>query len=130
MPSHQRKRGRWIKFWPQEVTYDRRGNRILAVDLTKEPTRVRCVLQTDRTNRAEIPGQQDVDVVNCIVPANIPGMGMWARAQLEDNGRWLDVNAPPFYRHGTRHVRHWTIPLRYRPDEGDGPGEQVSLPDG
>lgn len=121
MSSVQRRRGQEVAFWPETVTHDMRGNRIVFVDMDAEPTRVRAAVVPNRANRAEVPGQQEVDVYDAIVDPDIPGMGLWARAFWR--GSYWDVASPPAYHHGSPHVRHVTVTMRRRPDMGGPRGD-------
>lgn len=77
------------------------------------PYAVKAVFIPQRSQKAELPGQQDIDVTRMIVDWNLPGVDSWSRVSW--NGSMWDVVMPPAYHHGTRHVRHWSIDIRRRP---------------
>lgn len=115
MSSKQRRRGLPVKFWPRRKVTDRRGNVKLEVDMSAAPYETTAVGIPQRGSRAEVPGQQEIDVVRFIMAALPEDAGLWARAQWM--GDYWDVVAPPIYHHGTRHVRHWSIDCRRRPED-------------
>lgn len=127
MASIQRRRGEWVEFWHEVTSTDRRGNRQQVTDdpTTPPDIRVRAALIPDRSSRAEVPGQLEVEMLTCIVQADLANVGVYSRARAR--GRWYDIAAPPLLHPGSRHTRHWTVSLRYRPAVGAGPGEQVSI---
>lgn len=121
--SYQRQHGQVAKIWPQAVHVDRRGNRTVSVDMDANPLIERVAIVPDRASRAEVPGQQSVNVVQMVVDPNLKDVGLWSRVFVQ--GSWWDVSGPPAYHHGSsRHTRHWTIPLRRRPTPGAGDGEE------
>jgi hypothetical protein len=92
---------------------DNRGNEIVAVDMTATPIEVTAAFIPQRSSKAEVPGQQQINITQMIVAADLPGVDVWSR--VEWAGRLWDVAAPPAYHHGTRHTRHWSLDLRERP---------------
>ena len=103
------------KVYSQRNTTDRRGNHQMGTDMTAFIEVVGAFIP-QRSARAEVPGQAEINVTRMIVAAGIlpdQEMGLWSR--VEWNGRWWDVVTPPAYHHGTRHTRHWSIDLRERP---------------
>lgn len=121
--SWQRRHGQWVDIWPMVTITDRRGNRIKRVDMTAEPIRIKAAIIPERSTRAEIPGQQEVNVSTMIVDAGLKDVGLWSTVRCD--GIYYDIVAPPSYHYGTRATRHWSIPLRARPAQGAGPGESV-----
>ena len=113
MSGFQRRRGQPAKVWPTRTLTDSRGNAVVAVDLDAVPIEVRAAFIPQRSARAEVPGQQQIDVVTMLVAADLPEVNLWARVLWRD--RYWDVVSPPAYHHGTRHVRHWSMDLRERP---------------
>lgn len=111
--SVQRRRGQTAKAWPSKLTTDRRGNHVRVADLEVEPYVVQAAFIPQRSARAEVPGQAQINVVRMIVDPHIEGVDLWAR--IEWNGSQWDVVSPPAYHHGSRRVRHWSIDLRERP---------------
>ena len=110
MASMQRRRGEEITLYaPKEVT-DRRGNRVLIPQ--GEAVTIRCAETFDRSNRAEVPGQQSVEQISVILSRDVDAQ-LWTVAYFRD--AWWDVSAPPAQRRGNRHTRHQTAILRRRP---------------
>ena len=70
----------------------------------------------DRSARAELPGQQWINVYKMGTSANLAGVDMWSR--VEWNGAWWDIVSPPEHHHGMRLTQHWTFTIRQRPDDG------------
>lgn len=94
---------------------DNRGNEVKAANMD-DPITVSAVFVPQRSARAEVPGQVQIDVVRMLVEANLPDVDLWS--QVEWSGSQWDVVSPPAYHHGARnarHTRHWTIDLRKRP---------------
>ena len=113
MPSHQRARGQEAIVYPSKVIVDDRGNKVEVVDMDS-PIPVTAAFIPQRSQRAELPGQQDIDITTMIVDAELPGVDSWARVHWR--GSMWDAVVPPAYHHGTRHTRHVSIALRRRPD--------------
>lgn len=113
--SHQRRRGQPAIVYPTKVITDSRGNRVEMADMDN-PIPVTAVFSPQRSSRAELPGQQDIDITRMIVGTEVPGIDAidsWSRVFW--NGSMWDVVVPPAYHHGTRHTRHYTIDIRRRP---------------
>lgn len=108
----QRRHGQDAIVYKTHTTTDNRGNDVKSANLA-DPITVRAVFVPQRSARAELPGQMEIDVVRMLVDANLPGVTLWS--QVEWNGGQWDVVSPPSYHHGTRHTRHWSIDLRKRP---------------
>jgi hypothetical protein len=70
-----------------------------------------------RSAKAEVPGQQQIDITRIGFWVNPEDMGevtLWSRAEML--GKVYDFASPPVYHHGTaRHSRHWSADLRKRP---------------
>lgn len=113
--SRQRRRGQWVDVWKTKKVTDRRGNEVIVAD-PDGPYRVRAAFIPQRSSRAEVPGQQEINVTRMIVDPDLPDVNLWSR--VDWNGSQWDVAAPPAYHHGTRHTRHWSIDIRERPGEG------------
>ncbi|MEU4155699.1 phage head-tail adapter protein [Actinoplanes sp. NPDC026670] len=111
--SWQRRRGDTAKVWPTTKKTDGRGNDIYVVDMEAPPHLVRAVFIPQRSARAEVPGQQQINVVRMLVAADLKGVDLWSR--VEWRGVFWDVVTPPSLHVGTRHTRHWSIDLRERP---------------
>lgn len=107
---------------------DTRGNTQVVVDL-QNWIDVTAAFIPQRSSRGEVPGQIETNVVRMILEHDLPGVNLWSRVLWR--GQWWDVEAPPVYHHGTRHVRHWSMDIRQRPkgeplpdpEPGDGEGE-------
>jgi hypothetical protein len=94
-----------------EVT-DNRGNTTLRCD-TENPTKVRAAFIPQRGSKAEVPGQQLINIYRMLVDADTPDVDVWN--EVEWNGKRWDVAAPPQYHHGTRRNRHISVDIRERP---------------
>ncbi|MEU6056981.1 phage head-tail adapter protein [Streptomyces sp. NPDC047097] len=112
MSSHQRRRGVRAKVWKTVAHRDARGNVVLVADPTG-PIDVRCALIPQRSARAEVPGQQMINITRMIVAADLPDVTLWSRVEVL--GAQWDIVTPPAYHHGTRKTRHWSIDIRERP---------------
>ena len=111
--SRQRRRGQPITVYPRMKTTDKRGNDYLTPDLSK-PYEITAAVIPQRSSKAEIPGQQQIDVVRLIIDPDIAeNIGLWGRVHY--NGHEWDIAAPPAYHHGPRQSRHWSIDIRRRP---------------
>jgi len=115
--SLQRKRGLPITVYPRKLATTARGDEQWVVDL-ENPITSRCWVSADRSTKAEVPGQQEVDVVKVGVPVDLEAKGLGIGARVTLLGDDWDVVQPPAYRHGTRHVRHLSVTLRRRPSGG------------
>ncbi|MFI2673899.1 phage head-tail adapter protein [Streptomyces albidoflavus] len=91
---------------------DRRGNTVQSAD-PASPITVTAAFIPQRSARAEVPGQQQINVVRMLVRAGIEGLDLWSR--VEWAGKSWDVVSPPAYHHGDRRTRHWSLDLRERP---------------
>jgi len=112
MSSRQRRRGQIAKVWKTVETVDNRGNTVLVAD-PASPHEVRVAVIPQRSARAEVPGQQQINVIRLLVDANLPDVTLWSRVELD--GKQWDLVTPPAYHHGTRQTRHWSIDVRERP---------------
>ena len=111
--SVQRRRGETALVYPLVWTADNRGNRLLAPAFEAEPTPVRAAIVPERSSRAEVPGQQQINVVKMIVDGGTPDIHLWG--YVEAHGKKWDIAAPPEFHRGTRRTRHWSVTLRERP---------------
>ncbi|UZJ23712.1 hypothetical protein RHODO2019_10880 [Rhodococcus antarcticus] len=110
--SRQRRRGQYVSVWRTELFADRRGNeQIRSVPAT--PHSVRAAFIPQRSSKAEVPGQQQINVTRMIVDATLEDVSLWST--VEWNGHLWDVVAPAQFHYGTRHTRHWSIDIRERP---------------
>lgn len=110
--SIQRRRGQTATVYRTKVTVDNRGTKLIGIDLDN-PIQVRAAFIPQRSARAEVPGQVQINVVRMIVDSGLPDVNLWSRVDWQ--GKQWDVVTPPAHRHGTRHTRHWSIDLRERP---------------
>jgi hypothetical protein len=110
--SRQRRRGQWVTVYPTKIQQDSRGNDVKLVDMDN-PQRVRAVFIPQRSSKAEVPGQQQINVTRMIVDPHLEGVDLWSR--VEWDGKSWDLAAPPAYHHGPRRSRHWSIDIRQRP---------------
>jgi hypothetical protein len=108
----QRKHGQPAIIHPYKTVTDSRGHEVRVVDLDVSIPVV-AVFIPQRSQKAELAGQQQIQVVRMIVRHDIPNFELWA--QVEWAGAFWDVAAPPAYHHGTRHTRHISADLRLRP---------------
>ena len=77
------------------------------------PHEVRAAFIPQRSARAEVPGQAQINVQRMIVAADLTDVNLWSRVEWAGS-KW-DVVTPPAYHHGTRRTRHWSIDIRERP---------------
>lgn len=112
--TYQRRHGDPAIAYSSHVEVDARGNKVSIVDMD-QPHSVTAVFVPQRSSRAELPGQMDLEVSRMLVDANIPGVDAWSRVLWR--GAYWDVVTPPAL-HGSkamRQSRHWSIDLRRRP---------------
>ncbi|MFJ9827706.1 phage head-tail adapter protein [Streptomyces sp. NPDC101160] len=110
--SVQRRRGQTARVWRTAEVIDNRGNKVIAVDENSAVT-VKAAFIPQRSGKAEVPGQQQINVVRMVVDPHIEGVTLWSR--IEYQGRMWDIVSPPAYHHGDRRTRHWSIDIRERP---------------
>lgn len=112
MSSMQRRRGLKARVWRSKAVIDNRGNEVIVAD-AEGPYDVTCALIPQRSARAEVPGQQQINITRMIVDAHIEHVTLWSRVELL--GSVWDIVTPPAYHHGERKTRHWSIDIRERP---------------
>ncbi|MFI9228984.1 phage head-tail adapter protein [Streptomyces rimosus] len=110
--SVQRRRGQKARVWRTVEMVDNRGNKVIVPD-DRSPIEVRAAFIPQRSARAEVPGQQQINVMTMIVDPHLEGVSLWSRVEFA--GRQWDVVSPPAYHHGERRTRHWSIDIRERP---------------
>lgn len=111
--SFQRKRGVPARIWKTVKQIDNRGNEH-KVASPASPHEVTVWLFPQRSSKAEVPGQQHINVVRIGCSADLEDVELWSRVEMF--GREWDVVAPPAYHHGgARSTRHYSIDLRERP---------------
>jgi hypothetical protein len=111
--SLQRRRGQTARIWKTAFVTDNRGN-VVVTPGADGPHEVRAVFLPQRSARAEVPGQQQINVMRMLVPPDLPDVNLWSR--VEWGGAQWDIVSPPAYHHGIRRAtRHWSIDIRQRP---------------
>lgn len=108
----RRRGGQPVTIYPQKSTTDNRGNHVIVVDMDN-PIQTKCWVFPQRSGKAEVPGQMDIDVTRIGVAADLGEVGLQSR--VEWRGEMWDVVTPPAYHHGIRQTRHWSIDIRKRP---------------
>lgn len=102
-----------VTFYPRTQQTNRRGEDQWAPDWSN-PQRIRMGVSVDRTSRAEVRGNVEIEVYNARIPAHLQGVG--PGAVLEWDGSNWDIVAPPMMRPTRTHsVRHQTVQIRRRP---------------
>lgn len=110
--SYQRKHGAAVIFYPQKLVTDADGVPTLVADMDSPSIPTKAAVIPDRAQRAEVPGQQVVNIVRLLVK-RMPGLGPWARAEFW--GRMWDVTVPPEERQNVpRPNRHMVVEVRER----------------
>lgn len=94
------------------LTTDHRGNKHRMVNMDA-PIPVEAAFIPQRSARAEVPGQAEIDVTRMILSNDLPDVDIYGR--VEWRGELWDIVSPPAYHHGTRHTRHWSMDIRKRP---------------
>ena len=112
MASQQRRRGMTVKVWKTSIVKDRRGNDVITPN-ADGPHIVRAAAIPQRSSKAEVPGQQQINITRLIVDPGLEGVNLWSR--VEYDGRMWDIAAPPALHYGTPRTRHWSIDIRERP---------------
>lgn len=111
--SHQRRRGVTAKIWRVKRLTDSRGNKQDVADETNTFT-VRCAVVPQRSARAEVAGQVQINVIRILVdPKYLHDISLWGRVEIL--GSVWDIVTPPSYHPGPRGVEHVSIDLRERP---------------
>ncbi len=108
----QRRRGQPARIWKTGVVTDKRGNMVIT-PAADGPHVVRAVFIPQRSARAEVPGQQQINIMRMLVRPDLDDVNLWSR--VEWAGAFWDIVSPPAYHHGTRRTRHWSIDIRQRP---------------
>lgn len=99
--------------WRANELQDARGNTQRVADGTDKFT-VRCAVIPQRSARAEVAGQVEINVVRILVdPKWFSDISLWGRVELL--GTVWDIVTPPSYHHGPRGVEHVSLDLRARP---------------
>ena len=111
--SVQRRRGIPALIYCSHETTDRRGNTVNIVDDT-DPISTKVAVIPQRSAKAEVPGQQAINVTRILVSHEREGE-IDLQSRVEFMGKVWDVVTPPAYHHGTRRTRHVSIDIRQRP---------------
>lgn len=110
--SVQRRRGQTAVLYGTKVITDGRGNKTIVIDPEKRHV-VTAAAIPQRSARAEVPGQQEINITRLIVTSELPDVNLWSRVEFQ--GQEWDVVTPPSFHYGTRKTRHWSIDIRRRP---------------
>ena len=114
MSFQRKRRGQPATVYGSKATTDNRGNtqRVLDID---SPIDIEAAFIPQRSARAEVPGQAEINVTRMILSSELPeSVDIWGRVTWR--GHDWDIVSPPAYHHGaTRHVRHWSMDIRKRP---------------
>ena len=111
--TYQRRRGIPATFFPIIDATDNRGNTIQIHD-EANPLKTTIWLFPQRGGKAEVTGQQTINVVRIGCTADLPDVGL--RARVEFMGHQWDVVSPPSFHVGaSRHTRHYAMDVRQRP---------------
>lgn len=100
-------------FYPVVTKKDNRGNERKLHD--EANPLVRLVWQIpQRGGKAEVTGQQTINLIRIGVADDIPGVALDSRVSF--NGKDWDVVSPPAFHIGvSRHTRHYSMDVRERP---------------
>ena len=112
----QRKKGHGISAvaYPGVVRETRLGSHQMAADRSSPIAFTGWVIP-QRSSRAEVAGQRDIDVIRIGVSPKLGHrIGLWSEIDLL--GRTWDVVTPAAYHHGTPRTRHYSLDLRSRGD--------------
>lgn len=112
--TYQRHRsGIEATFYPMVAEQDNRGNERKVHDPTKPMETVIWVFP-QRGAKAEVTGQQTINVVKIGCTIELPGVELGSR--VEFSGKAWDVVSPPSLHWGVaRHTRHYAMDVRERP---------------
>lgn len=112
--TYQRNRnGLPATFYPIIKQIDNRGNERKVHD-PDTPINREVWLYPQRGAKAEVTGQQTINVVRVGCRIDIPGVELGSRVFFQ--GKWWDVVSPPSLHYGVkRHTRHYSMDLRERP---------------
>lgn len=100
-----------MTMYPTKVATDMRGNKRKEADL-ENGIEIRGAFIPERGSRAEVPGQQQIDVGTIIIDADFANVDVFSR--VEFRGYQWDIVTPPQWHNGTRRVRHWSMEVRRR----------------
>lgn len=112
MSTYQRRRGIPAKVWRTVKREDARGNEVKYPDPDNKHD-IKVWIFPQRSAKAEVNGQQHINIVRIGTAADLEGVDLWSRVEMQ--GKEWDVVTPPAYHHGSRTTRHWSIDIRERP---------------
>lgn len=113
MTYQRRRKGIDAIFYPTKKVIDNRGNERKVHDETN-PIAAKIWIFPQRGAKAEVTGQQTINVVKIGTSANVEGVALNSR--VEFNGQVWDVVSPPAHRvGGGRHTGHYSMDVRERP---------------
>lgn len=113
MATVQRRRGQKAILYPSKQTVNSRGGKLQVPDEDR-PIPVKATFIPQRSARAELSGQQQINIYRMLIWEDVPeDVDMWGHVWWRDI--YWDMVTPPMFHHGTRHVRHWAIDIRERP---------------
>lgn len=91
---------------------DQRGNEVIR-PVEQGYHNLRASITPGRGSRAEVPGQQEINIYHVTVNPDLKGVDLWS--QVEWNAFRWDIVAPPVLHPGIRRTRHWSFDMRLRP---------------
>lgn len=113
MTYQRRRKAMTATFYPIVKMQDNRGNERKVHDATNPLSRKVWQIP-QRGAKAEVTGQQTINVIRVGVATDIPEVAL--NSLVEFDGKKWDVVSPPALHHGGgRHTRHYTMDLRERP---------------
>lgn len=112
--TYQRKRkGTDAIFYPIVKQADNRGNERKVHD-ESNPIHRKVWQIPQRGAKAEVTGQQTINVVRIGVATDVPGVALNSRVEF-DGKVWDVVSPPALHAGGGRHTRHYSMDVRERP---------------
>lgn len=79
--SLRRRRGQTARIWKSRTITDRRrGNDVVMAD-ADGPHEVRAVSLPKRSSKAEVPGQQQINVMRMLVDPGLADVNLWSRVK-------------------------------------------------
>jgi hypothetical protein len=113
MTYQRKRRGVDAVFYPIIKRTDGRGNERKLHD-PDNPLPAKVWIFPQRGAKAEVTGQQTINVVRIGTTADLPGVALGSRVEFQ--GKAWDVVSPPQVRAGVRrHTRHMSMDVRERP---------------
>lgn len=115
MTYQRQRKGIPAVFYPVIKQIDGRGNERKVHDADPDNALHRKVWQIpQRGAKAEVTGQQTINVVRIGVATDVPGVALNARVEF-DGKVWDVVSPPALHTGGGRHTRHYSMDVRERP---------------